>query len=151
MHDPNTQGIRAIVWVEHLQQLWIANENLHRVLIVDSIGRFVGTAKIKNPVGLFYDRTKNIVFVGSKKSSKNTGAVFGIDTATRRVDKIFTLLGGETMNHPTGIVVSGDVLFVAEQTMNVVLTFNVTSERYIKEIIGKMNYGGVEHLALSDC
>ena len=151
MHDPNTQGIRAIVWVEHLQQLWVANENLHRVLIVDNLGRFVGTVKIKNPVGLFYDRTKNIVFVGSKKSSKNTGAVFGIDIMTRRVVKVFTLLGGETMNHPTGIVVSGDVLFVAEQTMNVVLTFNITSERYIKEIIGKMSNGGVEHIALSDC
>ena len=151
MHDQSTQGIRAIVWVENLQQLWVANENLHRVLIVDSMGKFVGTIKIKNPVGLFFDRPRNMVFVGSKKSSKSTGAVFGVNIFTKRVVKLFTLLGGETMNHPTGIVVSGDVLFVAEQSMNVVLTFNVTSERYIKEIIGKMNYGGIEHIALSGC
>lgn len=139
------------MWVEPLQQLWIANENLHRILIVDNGGKYVGKIKIKNPVGLHLDKTRNMVFVGSKKSSKNTGAVYGIDIFTTRVVKIFTLLGSETMNHPTGITVSGDVLFVAEQTMNVVLTFNVTSERYIKQIISKMNSGAIEHLALSNC
>jgi hypothetical protein len=151
VHDEHTQGVRAIVWVEPLQQLWVANENLHRVLLVDINGKYVGKIKIKNPVGMFYDHDKKMVFVGSKKSSKNTGAVFGVNIYEKRVVKIFTLLGGETMNHPTGITVSGDILFIAEQTMNVVLTFNITSERYVKQIISKMNNGAIEHLALSNC
>ena len=115
------------------------------------MGRYVGKIKVKNPVGMFLDSERNMMFVGSKKSSKNTGAVYGIDIVEKRVVKIYTLLGGETMNHPTGIVAHNDILYVAEQTMNVVLTFNITSERYLKQIIPKMKSSGVEHLALSDC
>ena len=60
------------------KELWVANENLHRILIVDAAGRYVGKIKIKNPVGLHLDKKRNMVFVGSKKSSKSTGAVYGV-------------------------------------------------------------------------
>lgn len=139
------------MWVDALQQLWIANENLHRIIVVDNIGKYIGKIKVKNPVGMVFDKEKKMVFVGSKKSSKNTGAVFGININTRRVEKIFTILGGQAMNHPTGLAVSGDTLFVGEQSMNVVLTFNITSERYMREIINHMSNGGIEHIALSKC
>lgn len=151
MHDEKTQGLRAILWVEPLQQLWIANEDLHRILLVDYNGKYVGKIKIKNPIGLVYDHERSLVFVGSKKSSKDTGAVYGINIFSKKVVKTFTLLGGETMNHPTGLAVNGDTLFVAEQRMDVVLTFNITTERYLKQIISKMSSGGIEHIALSNC
>jgi hypothetical protein len=151
MHDEETQGLRAILWIEPLQQLWIANEDLHRILLVDYNGKYVGKIKIKNPIGLVYDLKRSLVYVGSKKSSKDTGAVYGIDIFTKKVVKKFSLLGGETMNHPTGLAVSGDTLFVAEQKLNVVLTFNITTERYMKQIISKMSGGGIEHIALSYC
>ena len=141
--------MRAIVWVGKL--LWIANEDLHRIIIVDSNGKYVGKVKVKNPVGLIYNQNRNLVFVGSKKGSKSTGSVYGIDAFTQKIVKTFTLLGGETMNHPTGLAVSGDTLFVGEQSMDVVLTFNVTTERFLRQIIGRMNSGGIESIVLSDC
>ena len=87
------------------------------------------------------------------------------------------------MDHPTGLAVHDDVLFVAEQvrprdpasmnppsfflisqhlpraqrllvmyqTRNVVLSFNVTSGRYIRQVIGTLNTDGIESIALSDC
>ena len=88
MHDEKTQGLRAIVWVEPLQQLWIANEDLHRILLVDKNGKYVGKIKIKNPIGLVYDYDRSIVFVGSKKSSKETGAVYGINIFSKKFESL---------------------------------------------------------------
>lgn len=144
-----SKGVRSIVWVG--KQLWTTNEDLHRILIVDNNGNYVGKIKVKNPVGMIYDHSRNMVFVGSKKSSKSTGSVFGIDVLSMKIIKTFTLLGGETMSHPTGIAINGDTLFVAEQTMNVVLTFNITTERFLHQVIGPMENDGIEHIALSDC
>lgn len=143
--------MRAIVWVEAMHQLWIANEDLHRIVIVNSNGQYVGKIKVRNPLGLLYDDRRRLVFVGSKKSNKDTGSVYGISIDTLNIGKKFTLLGGETMNHPTGLAVSSDVLFVAEQSMNVVLTFNITTERFIRQIIGPMANDGIESIVLSDC
>ena len=55
------------------------------------------------------------------------------------------------MNHPTGLAVDADTLFVAEQSMNVVLTFNITTQRFIRQIIGPMANDGIESIILSDC
>ena len=100
---------------------------------------------------MIYDEESNMVFVGSKKSSKSTGSVFGIDGNSMKIVKTFTLLGGETMSHPTGLAVSGDTLFVGEQTMNVVLTFSISTERFVRQVIGPMKNDGIEYIALSDC
>ena len=45
-------GLRSILWVPKFSQLWIANEDLHRVIIVDRHGQYVGKIKVKNPIGL---------------------------------------------------------------------------------------------------
>jgi hypothetical protein len=47
--------------------LWIANENLDGVIIVDENGIKLKRIQIKKPVGVHYDSDLNIVFVGSKK------------------------------------------------------------------------------------
>ena len=139
------------MWVEAMHQLWIANEDLHRIVIVNSNGQYVGKVKVRNPLGLLFDEQKRMVFVGSKKSNKDTGSIYGISIDTLEIVKKFTLLGGETMNHPTGLAVDTDTLFVAEQSMNVVLTFNITTERFIRQIIGPMANDGIESIVLSDC
>ncbi len=114
-------------------------------------GRYVDKVKIKNPIGLLYSPALGLIFVGSKKSSKSTGAVFAINVTSRAIAKTYTLLGGSTMDHPTGLAIHEDTLFVAEQSMNVVLSFNVTSGRYITQVVGTLNADGVEHIMLSDC
>ena len=137
--------------VEGPGTLWIANENLHRVIIVDNLGRFVARVKVKNPIGMLYVPEREWVLVGSKKSNKDTGAVYAVNVTSLEIMKKYTLLGGSTMDHPTGLAVYEDILFVAEQSMNVVLSFNLTSGRYIKQVIGKLNVDGIESLTLSDC
>lgn len=55
-----------------------------------------------------------------------------------------------TCGHLTGIVAVEDILFVAEQSLNAVLTFNITSTRFIEEIYKHVS-GDLEQLQLSDC
>jgi hypothetical protein len=44
------------------------------------------------------------VHTGNHDKSK-TGNVYGVDIYTRKIEKTFTLLGAETMIHPTGIYI----------------------------------------------
>mmetsp|Transcript_35424 Transcript_35424/g.33616 ORF Transcript_35424/g.33616 Transcript_35424/m.33616 type:complete len:335 (-) Transcript_35424:388-1392(-) len=67
LHDEWTRGLRAIAWVQPSEQLWIANEDLHRIIIVDKNGQLVIRIKIKNPIGLLFNRERNMVFIGAKK------------------------------------------------------------------------------------
>jgi hypothetical protein len=75
---------------------------------VDSDGKKLGEIKVINPVGMFFDPQRNMVFVGSKKGSavkkvhKSQGAVYGIDIESRLIVKTFALLGSDSMSHPTG-------------------------------------------------
>jgi hypothetical protein len=163
VHDTATQGVRGVLWIKRLKQLWIANEDTHRVIIVNELGQYVGKIKIKNPIALYVaadvhdpkSPSYELVYVTSKKnpkksSNKQTGAVYGINMHTWQVNKTFTILGGQTMNHPTSVVAHEDVLFVAEQNNNVVLSFNITSSRYIRQVFS-LKSGEIEQLALSTC
>jgi hypothetical protein len=83
-HNDTTQGVRAVRWIKSTKQMWIANENLNHVLIVDSHGYFVDKIKIKNPIGMHVDEDRHsMVFIGSKKTSKYSGAVYGVDIQSR--------------------------------------------------------------------
>jgi DNA-binding beta-propeller fold protein YncE len=64
--------------------------------------------------------------------------------------KTFTIIGKVGLMHPTGITAYGDTLFVAEQQSNVVIAFNITSERYIRTIIPRIT-DPVEQIILSNC
>jgi hypothetical protein len=41
------------------------------------------------------------MYIGNHDKSK-TGNVYAVDIYTRKIEKTFTLLGAETMVHPTG-------------------------------------------------
>lgn len=133
-------------------ELWITNEELNLVLVLDEQAREVGAIIIKNPVHLYFDAQRGLVFVGSKSSKVKGGggAVYAIDIHTRQVVKTFSLLGKAKMNHPTGIAVYDDILFVGEQQENVLLTFNVTTQRFLRQIVSKFS-SDIEHVIISDC
>ncbi len=90
---------------------------------------------------------EHIMFIGSK--DKLRGGVHAIDVETYAIVKSYQTIG---LIHPTGITAYKDVLFVADQSMNGVVTFNMTTMRIIKMIIPSQRlFGQVEHIALSEC
>ena len=80
--------------------------------------------------------------MGSKKGSNNQGAVYGIDPITRTIVKTFVLPAsgqglapGQGLDHPAGLTIHGNTLYVAEQSSNVVLTFDIPSTQFVRQII----------------
>lgn len=162
-HEPNEQGVRGLVWVKNYTELWIANEDLDSIVVVDRRGRLLATINIDRPIGLHHaSQNSHIpnssgssgvnpyddwVFVGSKASK--TGNIFAVDIHTRSIVRTFQFIG---MKHPTGITSFRDVLFVGDQTRNTVVTFNITTARVIKMIIpDKKIPGAIEQVILSPC
>ena len=140
-------------------QLWVANQDLDMVVAVDHLGRFIGQVPVPNPIGLTFCPDQALVFVGSKKGNQgNPGAVFAIDPATRAVVRTYQLPATEgTLDHPAGLSVHGNTLYVAEQTANAVLAFDIPSGRFVKVVVDLNAYAAlgvgqgeaIEQIALS--
>jgi hypothetical protein len=147
-HNTSEQGVRAILWAQNFTELWISNEDVNQVVIVNRRGHHIDSVYIHQPVGLYYTATQpNVIFVASK--NKKAGGVYAVNIVTRQVVKSYIAIG---MKHPTGMVSYNDVLFVGDQTRNAVITFNLTTGRVIKMIIPDHKIKGyIEQLTLSDC
>jgi hypothetical protein len=148
-HSSTERGIRAIQWVKNYTELWITNEDLDGVVVVNREGKLLGSIFIKKPVGLYHspEDHPDVVFIGSK--FKKQGGVFAFDIHNRRKVKSYQSIG---MTHPTGMVAYRDVLFVNDQSRNAVLTFNITTGRVINLIIPSSKFhGDIEHIMISHC
>lgn len=148
-HDSTERGIRSIVWVKNYTELWIANQDLNAVVIVDREGTFLSSIWIKNPIGMYHSEHDhpNLIFISSKQ--KKLGGVFAFDVESRMQVRSYQSIG---MNHPTGMVSYHDILFVGDQSRNAVITFNITTSRVIKLIIPSTKlHGEIEHIILSHC
>ncbi len=147
-HNVTEQGIRSILWVNNYTEMWIANEDVNQVIIVDRRGHLIGSVYVNAPIGLYQTPgVANVVFIGSK--AKKIGAVYAVNTTTRIISKTYQAIG---MKHPAGITSYQDTLFVGDQTRNAVLTFNMTTTRVIKMIIPSSKISGyIEQLTLSNC
>jgi DNA-binding beta-propeller fold protein YncE len=80
------EGIRDIAFVEGY--LWIANEDLKGISVVDSTGTEIHRIHMRDhakPIGLYYDEEVGLVFVTSRSSY---GAVYGINPISREVRTI---------------------------------------------------------------
>lgn len=165
-HNPNPSGYE--------EELWVNNENFNCIMIFNHDAEVIGHIKIKNPISLFlYKKPSNyknknndksnddiyetndsnevdgIVYVGSKDKKKAGGGhVYAIDVASRKIIKTYSVIG---MTHPTGVTIYKDILYVGEQGMNVVLSFNITTTRLIKQIYKLNIYDPIEQIILSDC
>jgi hypothetical protein len=145
VHPITEQGIRSIAVVG--QDLWIANEDINGIAIVPlQTGLVTNIVVIRSPIGLFYDKASNLVFVGSKQKHWS-GAVYAIDPLYLKVVRTYTT---NRMNHPSGIVAHDNVLYVAEQILGVIFAFNVQTGAFLGKIV-KNTPGQIEQLALSDC
>lgn len=139
-------GIRSIAWA--CDCLWIANELDNAVFVVDANGYLLHTISISSPIGLFYFASDRSMLVSSK--SKKNGGVFAFDESTFLLTRSFLLM---SMHHPSGLTVYEDTLFVADQSINGVLAFKISTGRFLKTIltIDAKKSGQLEHLVLSPC
>lgn len=142
-HKEELQGVRGFTNV-HDDQIWIANEDVDAIIVVDYDANFITSVSIDTPVGVHYDSNHDLVFISSKSKF---GAVFAINPNSYKVEKVFYLPG---MEHPTGMATYGDTLFVAEQSWYKVLSFDILSERFLTTVIGRTP-GKVELITLSFC
>ena len=77
-------GIRDIEWVHNT--LWVANEDISAVSVVDSDGYEIEQLAMPNqakPIGIHYNKDYNLVFISTKAP---TGAVYGVNPLTKKVN-----------------------------------------------------------------
>ena len=155
-HSENDQGIRAILWIPYLIEnsliynLWIAQEDYNHIYIVNTDGVLVNKIKVTNPIGLYYSGTPDsvdYVYVTSKGKKKIDGNVYLYNTKTLKVVKSFTLIG---MTHPTSVLEYEGVLFVSDQPSGQILTFNVTTTRFMRTIYTGLP-DALEIMTFSNC
>ena len=136
--------------------------DIDAVVVVDTLGRYIARVLVTSPLGLTFCSKQHLVFVGSKKGPNNQGAVYGIDPITRTIVKTFVLppqalASGQGLDHPAGLTIHGNILYVAEQSSNAVFTFDITTTQFIRQIIdlnniptlGESNGEVIEQLTLS--
>lgn len=144
-HSIDEQGIRGIL--PYKDTMWIANKDLNGIAIVSvESGVLHDIVVVHCPIDLAYDERSGLIFVGSK-SKHWGGAVYGISPDSLRVVANYTT---HRMTHPTGILVHGDTLYVAEQVRGEILVFSVSSQKYLGRIV-KKTPGQIELLLLSNC
>ena len=153
VQNPQDQGVRGIAWIESTSggHLWINNEFENVVYIVDSEGNPVKLLDVKLPLGIFHNpnadsrEERQLVYIGSR--GKKASAIYAYDKDTFKVVKTFRLIG---MTHPTGIAVH-DVLYVADQGLGAILTFDLNTTSFIKNIWERKAGGDLEHIFLTPC
>ncbi len=103
---------------------------------------------VDTPIGLYHLREMNVTFV-SCKSKERGGAVLAIDTNTFIIQKSYY---HRRMVHPSGITSYDNILYVAEQTLGAILTFDIQSEAYLGNFVEEhWLVDEIEQLALSPC
>jgi len=154
VQNPQDQGVRGIAWTASRNgpNLWINNELDNAIYVVDKKADKVAFLDVKKPVGIYHNPTaesgaeRQLVYVGSR--GKKSGFVYAYDKDTFELVKQYTLIG---MTHPTGIAVHDDTLFVADQRLGAILTFNLNTTQFIKNIWARGAGGDIEHIALTNC
>jgi len=146
-----TQGVRAIAFDFHdtfHQHLWVANEDLGKVLIYDFDGFEVNYVDIANPIGLYLDKGRNAMYIGSK--SITDPKIIVVDT------KSLEILGTyrhPLLTHPTGLAVHAKILYVAAQrptgNNGWLFSFNTTSKDFVDQNV--IDIDNPEQLILAPC
>lgn len=142
--EKSGQGVRAIARVR--TNIWIANEDLNGIAVTSiNTGLITHIIPVDNPIGLYYDEGRDVVFVSSKSHTYG-GLVFAFDGKTFKELHHYVIDG---MPHPTGIVIHNGILYVGEQVNRVILKFDVEKRHFLGKLTNVP--GVIEQLILSDC
>lgn len=137
------EGVRAIAFVK--ENLWVANERVDGVDVVNPDGHRIHRVKVRSPIGVYYSQRHNVVFISSKSSY---GLIYAFDPSTYKIKRRFHRAG---MTHPTGITVYEDTLFVLLHKMGSIITFDVNSGDFISTVKSGFASNTLEQIALSNC
>lgn len=161
------QGVRGVVVVG--THIWIANENLGGILVIDKASGVVEEfLPVNNPIAMFHYRIvsatqleqftsiggdimgDNLVYISSKKGGGHPGKVLAVSEDNYQIVREFHSPG---MVHPAGLAVFSQVLYVVEQVQGMVHTFSTVTGEYLGPIIKAedMPYERIEQVALTPC
>lgn len=145
LHDVTEQGVRDVISVD--DKIWLANEDDNSVRVIDAVtGRVEDIISVETPIGLLYHPAKGLVFVSSK-GEKNMGFVYAISVSTKLFVQQYK---SKKMTHPTGMAVHGATLYVANQKLGQIVSFNIHSGKFLRVIVNDMPLG-IEKIVISDC
>ena len=117
------------------------------VVIADvKTGQVSDVVVLDSPIGLYHAHYLNYTFV-SCKSKIRGGIVYAINVNTLVIEKQYT---HKHVVHPSGITSYAGILFVAEQKLGAILTFDIEKETYLGPIVTK-DVEDIEQIALSPC
>src|SRR3989338_5643321 len=160
MHDGAEQGIRGIELVpsvtnSSINNIWIANQDFLAVDIYSAVdGSRIASYPTPqfHPVGLYYDPVSIYIFVGgSPADGTGDGIIYIVDPMTT---KTVRTLQATPMNHPTGMLAIGDILYVLEQENDHMLSFHIPTGAYLGQVVQSFETYGFatpEQLILSPC
>ena len=151
-HSKKNRGVRSILFVNG--NLWIANEDLDGVVIVSvDSGKIITIIPVSSPVGLHYradfggqSNSGGIVFVGCR-TTEFGGVVYSIDSYTFEMKNSY--YRSHHFKHPTGITSWRHILYVGEQSKNVIHMFDIVSGKHLGKLVDFIP-GKIEQLTLSD-
>jgi cbb3-type cytochrome oxidase subunit 3/DNA-binding beta-propeller fold protein YncE len=144
-HDRDEQGVRDIAHTPGF--MWVANEDISGVAIIDEVtGLVEDIVPIDTPIGLHYQAENGLVFVSSKGENKQ-GMVYAVSVFTRQIVQTYK---SKKMRHPTGMATHGTTLYIANQKLGQIVSFNIKSGRFLSRIVEHMPYN-IEQLLISDC
>lgn len=145
VHDVSEQGIRDVIAVK--DKIWVANKDDNSVRVIDSVSGVVeNIISVDTPIGLFYFAKEETVFV-SCKGPKALGVVAAISVETKEIMRKYK---SKKMTHPTGMTVYRNTLYVADQKLGQIVSFNIHSTRFLRIIVSDMPVG-IEKILISDC
>ena len=141
--DSSGEGIRAIAIVA--DNLWIADEKDDALNVVDSNGYKIRKVPMRRPIGVYYCARSNLVFASSRSSY---GMVYAVNPVTFEIRRRYHYHG---MTHPTGIVSYENILFVLLHHSGLIVTFDITSGKYLSTIASGFEKNTLEQIVLSNC
>ena len=146
-HAKGNRGVRALAHVGN--RIWIAHESMSGVVIADvDSGQIMDFIQVDTPIGLYHLKEENTTFV-SCKSKERGGIVYAINVNSFKIENEYV---HHRMTHPTGMTSYGGILYVAEQMIGAIMSFDVKTEQYLGTIVEEEYYiEQLEQIALSPC
>jgi DNA-binding beta-propeller fold protein YncE len=145
----NQDALRGIAFDQNKQVLYIADETQNAVLAYDAVNNQLVSSlsiPITSPVGLYIDPVSYILYIGSKNKHNSLVGAFSLS------DRSFLYnYSDSTLEHPAGIALYQDQLFVLGQKAGTLLVFNTTDQSTITNSLISNFPDTVEQIIVSYC
>jgi len=137
-------SLRGIAVDKKAGKLYIANnDNSVSVYLAD--GSIFKVLKVDTPIGLFMDHPSGTLYVGS--NAKAGSFVYAYSAENWKLLQVYQDIN---LQHPAGIAVYNDTLYVVSQTNRILVSFDVPTGRF-REVVIPNFPDDPEQLLISPC